>query len=150
MGYIKDLRKMLGSCPLIMVGACVIIVNNKNEILLQLRQDNSCWELAGGSMEIGETLEQVAKRELLEETGLIANNLTLLNIYSGQDFYYKYPHGDEVYNVFAAYICRVYRGFLKKEKNEVKDLTFFDMVTLPSNISPPDLPIIKEYIQKYL
>jgi len=150
MGYVMNLRKMVGSRPLIMVGACVIIVNNKNEILLQLRQDNNCWGLAGGSMEIGETLEQVAKRELLEETGLIANNLTLLNIYSGQDFYYKYPHGDEVYNVIAAYICRDYHGLLKKEKNEVKDLKFFDTVTLPSNISPPDLPIIKEYIQKCL
>src|SRR5699024_9843153 len=106
--------------------------------------------LAGGSMEIGETLEQVTKRERFEETGLIANNLTLLNIYSGQDFYYKYPHGDEVYNVIAAYICRDYHGLLKKEKNEVKDLKFFDTVTLPSNISPPDLPIIKEYIQKCL
>jgi len=37
-----------------MVGACVIIVNNENEILLQLRQDNNCLGLAGGAVEIGE------------------------------------------------------------------------------------------------
>ncbi|MCM3759146.1 NUDIX hydrolase [Sporosarcina aquimarina] len=150
MGYIMNLRNMVGSRPLIMVGACVIIVNNKNELLLQLRKDNNCWGLAGGSMEIGETLEQVAKRELFEETGLVANSVTLLNVYSGQNFYYKYPHGDEVYNVVAAYVCRDYQGLLKKEENEVKDLKFFDMAVLPSNISPPDLPIINEYIQKCL
>ncbi|WP_121616669.1 NUDIX hydrolase [Virgibacillus halodenitrificans] len=150
MGYIMNLRNIVGSRPLIMAGACVIIANNRNELLLQLRKDNNCWGLTGGSMELGETLEQVAHRELFEETGLIPNSLTLLNVYSGHDFYYKYPHGDEVYNVVAAYVCRDYQGLLKKEDNEVKDLKFFDISVLPSNISPPDLPIINEYRQKCL
>lgn len=57
MGYITDLRKLVGSRPIIMIGACVIVVNEKVEILLQLRNDNHCWGLAGGSLEIGETLE---------------------------------------------------------------------------------------------
>lgn len=96
MGYIMELRKLVGSRPLIMTGACVILINQNKEILLQLRNDKNCWRLAGGSMEIGETLVQVAKRELFEETGLIANKLKLFNVYSGENFYYKYPHGDEV------------------------------------------------------
>lgn len=65
MGYIKNLRKLVGTKPLIMVGACVILINNENEILLQLRTDNNCWGLPGGSMEIGESLIEVAKREVL-------------------------------------------------------------------------------------
>lgn len=69
MGYIMDLRNKVGSRPLIMVGACVILVNGNNELLLQLRKDNDCWVLASGSMEMGETVEEVAKRELVEETG---------------------------------------------------------------------------------
>lgn len=150
MGYIKDLRNMVGSRPLIMVGACVILINDKNELLLQLRKDNHCWGLSGGSMEIGETLEQVAKRELFEETGLTANSLTLLEVFSGQDFYYQYPHGDEVYNVVAAYVCKDYKGIIKAEENEVQDLKFFHINNIPSNISPPDLPIIREYIQSQM
>lgn len=150
MGYIKELRNMVGSRPLIMVGACVILINNKNELLLQLRKDNRCWGLSGGSMEIGETLEQVAKRELFEETGLTANSLTLLEVFSGQDFYYQYPHGDEVYNVVAAYICKDYKGIIKAEENEVVDLKFFHINSIPSNISPPDLPIIREYIRSQM
>lgn len=63
---------------------------------------------------MGETLEQVAKRELFEETGLVAIKLELFNIYSGEKFYYQYPHGDEVYNVVAAYICKDYEGVLRK------------------------------------
>ncbi|WP_226673385.1 NUDIX hydrolase [Rossellomorea aquimaris] len=150
MGYIMDLRKIVGSRPLIMAGACVIIVNPDNELLLQLRQDNHCWGLAGGSLEIAETLEQVAKRELFEETGLVAGRLTLFNVYSGPDFYYQYPHGDEVYNVVAAYICRDYSGDLIKDENEVKELKFFPMADIPPNISTPDLPIITDFIHKYV
>lgn len=120
MGYIKELRNIVGSRPLIMVGACVILINNKNELLLQLRKDNHCWGLSGGSMEIGETLEQVAKRELFEETGLTANNLMLLEVFSGQDLYYQYPHGDEVYNVVAAYICKDYKGIIRQKKTRLR------------------------------
>ena len=145
MGYITDLRKLVGSRPLLHVGACVLLINNDDEILLQLRQDNNCWGLSGGSLELGESLEEVAKRELLEETGLVATTLNLFNIYSGEDLYYKYPHGDEVYNVVAAYLCNEYTGALKKDEMEVKDLKFFHINNLPTNISPPDLPIIKEY-----
>ncbi|WP_342601177.1 NUDIX hydrolase [Psychrobacillus sp. FSL H8-0483] len=148
MGYIMDLRKIVGSSPLIMAGACVIVLNKDNRILLQLRKDNNCWGLAGGSLEMGESLEQVAKRELFEETGLVANKLELFNVYSGEKFYYKYPHGDEVYNVVTAYICNDFEGELKKEESEVQELCFFHFTEIPSNISPPDLPIIQEYIQK--
>ena len=148
MGYIMDLRKIVGSSPLIMAGACVIVLNKDKRILLQLRKDNNCWGLAGGSLEMGESLEQVAKRELFEETGLVANKLELFNVYSGEKFYYKYPHGDEVYNVVTAYICNDFEGVLKKEESEVQELYFFHFNEIPSNISPPDLPIIQEYIQK--
>jgi 8-oxo-dGTP pyrophosphatase MutT (NUDIX family) len=146
MGYIMELRKTVGSRPIIMAGACVILINDDKKILLQLRHDNYCWGLAGGSLEIGETLEQVAKRELFEETGLTANKLKLFNVYSGEKFYYKYPHGDEVYNVISAYVCSDYQGVLARDENEVQKLEFFKFNELPKNISPPDLPILNEYI----
>ncbi|MFY3791349.1 NUDIX hydrolase [Ureibacillus sp. MALMAid1270] len=148
MNYIMELRKVVGTRPLIMVGACVILQNEKREILLQLRKDNNCWGLAGGSLELGETLEQAAKRELYEETGLIANKLELFNVYSGEEFYYKYPHGDEVYNVVSAYICNDYEGKIRIEEGESQAISFFDPHNLPQNISPPDLPIIREFIYR--
>ncbi|NNU94789.1 NUDIX domain-containing protein [Geobacillus sp. NFOSA3] len=149
MSYIMDLRKIVGSRPLIMTGACVILLDKNNRILLQLRKDNNCWGLAGGSLEIGETLEEVAKRELYEETGLVAKKLKLFNVFSGKEFYYKYPNGDEVYNVIAAYVCTDFEGEIKMDENEVQDLRFFHLDELPTNISPPDMPIIQEYINTY-
>lgn len=68
MGYIMDLRREVGTKPLIMVGASVLIFNENNELLLQHRKDNACWGLIGGSMELGETLEEVAIREMYEES----------------------------------------------------------------------------------
>lgn len=150
MSYIMDLRKIVGSRPLIMTGACVILLDKNNRILLQLRKDNNCWGLAGGSLEIEETLEEVAKRELYEETGLVAKKLKLFNVFSGKEFYYKYPNGDEVYNVIAAYVCTDFEGEIKMDENEVQeDLRFFHLDELPTNISPPDMPIIREYINTY-
>ena len=149
MGYIQELRELVGQRPLIMLGANVIVVDKNNRLLLQLRTDNKCWGLPGGSMEPRETLKEVAKRELYEETNLVAKNLALFNVYSGEEFYYKYPHGDEVYNIITTFICTEYEGVMKKDENEVLDLAFFHYDDLPSTLSPPEIPILTEFIHAY-
>ncbi|MET3726952.1 8-oxo-dGTP pyrophosphatase MutT (NUDIX family) [Fictibacillus halophilus] len=146
MGYIHELRKVVGTRPLIMVGACVLLLNDKNELLLQLRTDNHMWGLAGGSIEPGEGLEETAKRELFEETGLTANEISLFNIFSGPEFYYQYPHGDEVYNVVSAYVCRNYEGVLMPDEKETSALQFFPLHKLPPNMNPVDIPIVNELL----
>ncbi|MCM3456672.1 NUDIX hydrolase [Heyndrickxia oleronia] len=148
MGFIMELRKVVGSRPLILTGANVILLNKQNELLLQLRKDNHCWGLPGGSMEQGESLIEVATRELYEETGLKAKKLTLFQIFSGEELYYQYPHGDEVYNVVATYICSDYEGELQADKEEVEELRFYSLKELPEKISPPDWPVVKEFLKK--
>ena len=109
-GYILDLRKVVGHRPLMQVGASIIVEDNQGRILLQLRKDNHCWGYAGGSVELDEKVEDAAKRELFEETGLIANKLTLFGVFSGKDTHYIYPNGDEVSNIDIVYICKDYSG----------------------------------------
>jgi 8-oxo-dGTP pyrophosphatase MutT (NUDIX family) len=87
---------------------------------------------------------------MYEETGLAAKNLKLFNVFSGEEFYYKLPHGDEVYNVTATYICDDFDGKLRIDNEEVVKLGFFDVENIPSNISPPDRPVIKEFITSLL
>lgn len=147
MGYIMDLRKIVGARPLIMAGACVIVIKD-GRILLQLRADNGLWGLPGGSLEPGESMEAVARRELYEETGLTAKELELMNVFSGEQLFYKYPNGDEVYNVVAVYICIDYEGEIQREVAEVTELRFFNLEEIPERISPPDQPIIKEYLKR--
>ena len=58
---------------------------------MQKRTDCGSWGYAGGSVELGESVEQTAERELFEETGLKAQKLELLGVYSGERMQYTYP-----------------------------------------------------------
>lgn len=148
MSYIMELRKEVGHRPLLQVGASVIVVDEQGRILLQLRSDNKTWGYAGGSVEIDENVEDAAKRELYEETGLIAQELTLFGVFSGKELHNIYPNGDEVSNIDIVYICKSYNGELKCQKGEVENLKFFDISDLPDSIFKPNVPAIEEYIAK--
>lgn len=143
-GYILDLRKIVGHRPLLQVGAGIIVEDEQGRILLQLRADNHCWSYCGGSMELDERAEDTVRRELFEETGLIAEELELFGIWSGPELHYVYPNGDEVSNVDIVFLCRKYSGQLKCQEEEVSDLQFFAADDLPENLSPPIVkPLMK-------
>lgn len=138
--YIKNMRKYINHERLLIVGASVFIHNN-GKLLLQKRRDNGCWAEHGGCMELGETAEETARRELYEETGLVANTLDFLGVFSGEELFYTYPNGDMASNVSIAYLCDDYSGELKTQTDETTDLQWFPIDQLPENISPPTKPV---------
>ena len=146
-GYIMDLRKIVGHRPLLQVGASVIVEDTNGRILLQRRADNHCWGYAGGSVELDEEVEAAAKRELFEETGLIANDLELFGVFSGKDTHYIYPNGDEVSNVDIVYICKDYSGRLRCQEEEVEELRFFRAEEIPENLSKPIEKAVEKWIE---
>jgi 8-oxo-dGTP pyrophosphatase MutT (NUDIX family) len=136
MGYILELRKHLGSQPLIMTGVCVIVRNEEGQILLQKRTDSLDWGTLGGSLELGESLEEAASRELYEEAGLSASSFTFKTLLSGQDMYYKYPHGDEVFNVIVVYEADGIEGVPTINDDEGLALAYFSLIEPIPNINP--------------
>ena len=57
--YIMDLRKVVGHAPLLQAAASIIIENENGQVLLEKRTDNHQWGYAGGSIELGETVEEL-------------------------------------------------------------------------------------------
>lgn len=132
MGYIMDLRKHIGHDPLIGVGATTLVFNEKNELLLNLRTDTNTWGIPGGSMELYETIEETAVRELREEAGITAEELELVTVLSGKDFYFEYPNGDKLCTVIVLFKVLHYNGEIHVSDPESKALRFFPLTDLPA------------------
>lgn len=147
MSYVKKLRLLVGHRPLIVAGAAVLIFNEENCLLLQHRKDNRQWGLIGGSMEVGESLEKTARREVFEETGLDLDELNWFGLFSGKELIYECPNKDVVVNVVAVYISRQFQGKIKVDKEEGYEVRFFKLNELPKDISPPDRPVIEQYFR---
>jgi len=147
--YIQSMRKLVGHRPILLAGAAVLVFSSEGKILLTLRSDNHAWGLPGGCMEPGETLEETARRETFEETGVMPAAMELMNIYSGPEVFYEYPNGDQVYNVTAVYTCRDWTGTPCVHDHENQQIAFFNLHSLPDKISSPILPALNEAVRRF-
>ena len=115
--------------------AAGVLVRRGDAVLLQRRRDDGTWGLPGGGLHPGETLEQTARRELLEETGLTAGALTLVDVYSGPEFVVRYPDGFAAYVVGATYATDDIEGDPVADGDETLELRWFDGADLPRDIN---------------
>src|SRR6266581_6377964 len=83
------------------IGVFALIFDDER-ILLALRRDIDWWNLPGGGMEHGETVEEAVRREVREETGLEVEVKYLVGVYSK-------PQKQEVVLTFS---CRAAGGVL--------------------------------------
>ena len=145
--YILDLRKAVGHRCLLQVGASVIVEDRQGRILLEKRTDNGLWGYPGGGTELDERVEDAAKRELLEETGLTANSMALFGVFSGPETHYVYPNGDEVSNVDVVFLCRNWTGTIRPQEEEVSEIRFFSAADMPpvEQLSPPIRPALLKW-----
>ncbi|MCG1023564.1 NUDIX hydrolase [Sutcliffiella horikoshii] len=148
MGYIEDLRNVVGHQPLILVGTAVAVLNNEGEILLQKRRDGA-WGVPGGFMELGESTEEAGRREVLEETGLEIGKLDLVGVYSGKQHHVKLPNGDEFYPVTVAYVSRdIKGGVLRVDGVESTEAKFFQVNELPEGLNPFIKNLLRQFVGK--
>ncbi|WP_413374203.1 NUDIX hydrolase [Paenibacillus taichungensis] len=135
MGYIESLREMVGNAPVILVRPSILILNKSGEILLVRHVDNT-WGVPGGFMELGESVEESARREVKEEIGIQIKKLVLYGVFSGKELYTKLRNGHEYYNVVIGYICTEFEGELKPNGVEVLEAKFYKPMELPENTDP--------------
>ncbi|WP_018663235.1 NUDIX hydrolase [Heyndrickxia acidiproducens] len=146
MGYIEEIRKLTGKRPLILPGSVVLVLNKEEKLLLQQRiEPRGVWGLPGGLMELGESAEETARREVYEETGLQLKDLELLNLYSGKNYFVRLQNGDEFYSVTAAYVCRSFFGEARVNLDEGLNIAFFPLDKLPEQLVGSHRRMIEEY-----
>ena len=145
--YLKKLREKTGHMPLLLAHSVVVLFDKEGKILLEERKDDGYFDFPGGGIDLKETAEEAAIRELKEETGLIAKKLELFKVYTGEITHYVYFNGDEIYGVDLVYLCHEYEGELIPQKEEVKSLKFYSLDEMPSKMSKRNKQIIIDLIK---
>lgn len=131
MGYISDLRPLVGHRPLLIPGGRAILRNDADEILFHRRSDLRIWDLPGGGVEVGESVEASIVREVNEETGLIVEEFIPIGF--GSDPVaerVEYPNGDVIQGFGLVVLARKWSGTLAVS-NESTDLQFLAIEDLP-------------------
>ena len=131
--HLRELRALVGPRPLFAPGANVLLRGEAGRVLLLRSADTGLWTLPGGSLELGESFEQAARRELREETGLEVGELRPLELFIGPAYRFTYPHGDVVDNVSQLFEAE-YRGeTLSLQAGEVTGAAWFAPCELPED-----------------
>lgn len=127
--YIRWLRSKVGHEKIILVFAGGCLFDEEDRVLLQRRGDSGKWGFPGGAIELGETPEMAAIRELREETGLDVRVTGLLGIYTDADM--AYPNGDQAHSILIAYELESVGGALKCDQDETLELRYFALEDMP-------------------
>ena len=148
MGYIEEIRELIGHKRIILPGSVAIIRNSKGQILMQQRTyPRGKWGLPGGLMELGESTEEAARREVMEETGLKLGELTLFGVYSGPGYLCIAENGDEFEVVAVVYTTSDYDGEVRVMDSESLAFEWFDLDKLPDNIARTHSQMICDYCE---
>ena len=99
-------------------------------------------------MELGESAEDTARRELREETALKVDKLELLGVYSGPEHLCRAANGDEWYVITIAYTTDCYSGQVKINDGESIALAWFAPEAMPEGLVSTHKKILADYLRR--
>ena len=121
------------------LGVRLLVEDAAGKMLLVRHTYVAGWYFPGGGVERGESQQQAARKELLEETGILCTGeLELLGIYQNV----KASRRDHV----SFFRCREWKEERSFSPNrEIAEIGFFSPDDLPDEITPATLRRVKEY-----
>lgn len=100
------------------------------------------WYLPGGGVDKGETMQEAARRELEEETGILAEGpLALLGVYLNRQ-----GLGRDHVGLFLLRNWSAGPKYLQPNR-EIADAAFFPLDSLPEDISPATARRLQDWIR---
>ena len=141
--YIQYLREMVEDKMVILNSTAVVLVDDLNRILLQKRSDNLLWGLPGGILEMNETIQEGAIREVKEETNLDVELTRFIGVFINPEM--TWNHKDKAKVICFAFLGEVTGGYLNTDDQETLELRYFDYSELPQIHSIDNLRIIQAY-----
>jgi len=138
---------MVGNKYVILVAAGALVFDKQNRLLLHQRSDNGYWGIPGGFMELGESAEETARREIYEETGIILGEIELFNVYSGNGRKQVLENGDKFFDVIILYTCKNYRGDITFNKESLA-VKFFPLDLLPEKLFPSQKDLFDDLLSR--
>jgi ADP-ribose pyrophosphatase YjhB (NUDIX family) len=106
--------------------ACSAVIERGGEYLLARRRDIGLWNLPGGGLERGETVEQGLAREVMEEVGATIRVVRLVGVYSK-------PQKNEIVLTF---LCKLASDDEPTTSDEVSEIGWFKPDRIPDDTLP--------------
>jgi len=131
--------------PAVTADSIVITKEVEPKVLLIERGDEpfkGCWAFPGGFMNMDETTEQCAIRELEEETGLKVSKVYQIGAYSKVD---RDPRGR---TVTVAYLAIIDAPIAVKGQDDAAKAQWFPLTALPE-LAFDHYDIMQDAIKKY-
>lgn len=143
MDYIHALRAQIGTRKIILNCAGAVIARD-GRILLQRRSDNGLWGLPGGLLELDETYEQAALREIREETGLEVRLTAFLGIFHNHDMIWS--NGDRAHTIGAYFAAEILRGTPRTDEESL-ELRFFAKEEIPELFAEDHRAAVRAFLE---
>ncbi|MCY3832391.1 MAG: NUDIX domain-containing protein [Chloroflexi bacterium] len=146
--YIRNIRAKIGPDLLLVSGVTAVVINDRDEVLLQLRHDTDSWAPPSGGVEPGETVAECVIREVAEEAGLEVLPEAVVAVLSGADYNITYPNGDHLASVTTVFRCRPLNAKQPRvNDDESQDIRYCPSFALPENMLPRHRWIVSLAVQ---
>ncbi len=142
--YLGQLRALAGDRTLLFVGARGVVRDGADRVLLIRRADNGYWSIPGGAMELGESIEDCAIREVWEETGLRAACAMPFALYTGPAYTHTNMFGDRYQLFVIAFELTEWTGEVVPDPAEATEARFFALDDLPTPESSSTIETMKD------
>lgn len=118
----------------------IIELEDKGIVLIKRKNPPYGWAIPGGFVDYGETLEDAAVREAIEETTLRVELIRQFHVYSAPD---RDPRQHTIATVFIGRATGT-----PKAADDAKEASIFTKETLPEDLAFDHRKILEDYFSK--